>query len=88
MKNLSFSDMAHAVIIAYSGRDGSFPFRVQFWTTQFGKPEVTTLVADDVLSAASINWDVAALGTVFKDAPRMRLLPRGFSSPMHGVSRQ
>jgi integrase len=118
MKPLSFRDVALGVIAAYTGRDGSFSFRVQFWIDQFGDRDITALLTDDIedaidvlakrkklrvmtrktgveriesdqtLSPSSINRHVAALGTVFKDARRMRLLPRGFSSPMRGVTRQ
>ena len=40
------------------------------------------------LAPSTINRYVAALGTVFKDLRRLRLLPRGFSSPLRGVGRQ
>jgi integrase len=40
------------------------------------------------LAPSTVNRYVATLGTMYKDLRRMRLLPRGFSSPMRGVSRQ
>lgn len=40
------------------------------------------------LSNSSVNRHVSALGTVFKELRRLRLLPRGFSNPMRGVGRQ
>lgn len=52
------------------------------------KTGVERIESDQTLSPSSINRHVAALGTVFKDARRMRLLPRGYASPMRGVSRQ
>ncbi len=42
---------------------------------------------DKTISAATVNRYVAAIGTVFKDARRMRLTPRGFVSPSRGAAR-
>lgn len=120
-----FTDLSQAVIAAYSGRDPSFPSRLQFWIDHFGNQDITTITSDDIedgvdsliargkfqvlvdrtnenkrkrsaaliptgkpLSPSTINRYVACLGTMFKDLRRMRLLPRGFASPMRGVARQ
>lgn len=124
MKNLTFADMANAVLAGYEGRDASFSSRLQFWIDRFGEREVVSLTVDDVedgidalaargkvkvltvgpkdaravvreptdrkLSGATINRYVAALGSAFAAArkPPLRILPRGFTSPMRGVSRQ
>jgi integrase len=118
MTILSFSDAAHAVIAAYSGRDPSFSTRVQFWINQFGERDISTITTDDIedgldalikrgklrvtvaagvttiaptgqkLSGSSVNRYVSSLGTTFKELRKMRLLPRGYVSPMRGVSRQ
>jgi integrase len=40
------------------------------------------------LSPSTINRYLASLGTMFRDLRKMRLLPRGFVSPLRGVSRQ
>jgi integrase len=53
-----------------------------------GKVRSTTLPSGKPLGSATINRYIASLGTVFKELRRMRLLPRGFSSPMRGVARQ
>lgn len=39
------------------------------------------------LAASSVNRYISTLGTVFKDLKKLRLLPRGFNSPMRGVGR-
>lgn len=39
------------------------------------------------LAPSSVNRYISALGTVFKDLRRLRLLPRGFVNPMRGVGR-
>jgi integrase len=58
-------------------------------TSLQGGQRVTTVVpAGRPLSPSTVNRYVACLGTMFKDLRRMRLLPRGFSSPMRGVGRQ
>jgi len=118
MKTLSFRDLAQAAIAAYSGRDGSFSSRLQFWIDHFGDKPITEITGDDVddgigiltqkkkiriqtrktgvtrvetnepLSGSTINRYVASLGTCFKLLRRMRLLPRGYVSPMRGVERQ
>lgn len=122
MTTLSFADLAHAALAAYSGRDPSFHNRVQYWIDFFGDKDITTITTDDIedgvdallrrgklhpqpsrlpdgsriinlvptgqpLSGATVNRNVANLGTIFKELRRMRLLPRGFQSPMRGVSR-
>ena len=48
---------------------------------------VTKTLTGQQLSPATVNRHVACLGTVFKELRRRRLLPRGFISPMRGVSR-
>jgi integrase len=48
---------------------------------------IERIPTDQKLAPASVNRHVAALGTVFRDLRRMRLLPRGFASPMRGVTR-
>ncbi len=117
MLNLSFRDIANAVIAAYTGRDPSFAARVQFWIDRFDAREINSLTTDDIedgidalaqrkktkvltirggiqhvatdklLAPSTVNRYSACLGTVFKDARRMRLLPRGFSTPMRGITR-
>ncbi|MBM3272828.1 site-specific integrase [Candidatus Kaiserbacteria bacterium] len=49
---------------------------------------VTLIPTGQPLAGSSINRMVASLGTVFRELRRMRLLPRGFQTPMRGVSRQ
>ena len=44
----TFSDMALAVVSSYSGRDPSFPTRVDFWVNFFGNKDVCTITTDDV----------------------------------------
>jgi integrase len=120
-----FTDLAQAVIAAYSGRDSSFPSRLQFWIDHFGCQDISAITSDDIedgidslisrgklqvlvkrtgenkrkcsaslistgkpLSPSTVNRYVACLGTMFKDLRRMRLLPRGFVSPMRDVARQ
>lgn len=39
------------------------------------------------LAAASVNRYISTLGTIFKEAKRRRMLPRGFTNPMRGVGR-
>ena len=39
------------------------------------------------LAPSSVNRYISTLGTVFKDLKKLRLLPRGFVSPMRGVGR-
>ena len=48
---------------------------------------VTKTLTGKPLSPSTVNRHVACLGTVFKELKRKRLLPRGFVSPMRGVSR-
>ncbi len=49
---------------------------------------VVRATSDKPLSGSTINRYVASLGSVFRDLRRMRLLPRGFVSPMPGVRRE
>lgn len=58
--------------------------RIKVLTTRQG---VTKTVTGEPLSPSTVNRHVACLGTVFKELKRRRLLPRGFVSPMRGVSR-
>ena len=44
----SFSDLAQVVIAAYSGRDPSFPKRLQFWIVHFAQRNVNELTTDDI----------------------------------------
>ncbi len=44
----SFSDLAKVVIAAYSGRDTSFPKRLQFWIDHFAHRMVNELTTDDI----------------------------------------
>lgn len=44
----SFSDLAKVVIAAYSGRDPSFPKRLQFWIDHFAQRNVNELTTDDI----------------------------------------
>jgi integrase len=113
----SFSDMALAVVAAYTGRDRSFAARVDYWVSFFKHKNITSITTDDIedgvdalvkrgkikvlttttgvtktltgvpLSPSTINRHVACLGTIFKELKRRRLLPRGFVSPMRGVTR-
>jgi integrase len=115
--SLSFSDLALAIVVSYTGRDPSFATRVDYWVSFFEHSDITTITNDDVedgidalvqrgkikvltttsgvtktltgepLSPSTVNRYVACLGTVFKELKRKRLLPRGFISPMRGVSR-
>lgn len=55
---------------------------------QTRKTGVTRIESDEPISGSTINRYVASLGTCFKDLRRMRLLPRGYVSPMRGVERQ
>lgn len=55
------------------------------WTN--GVRRVTRTTTAQPLAAGTVNRYVAALGTAFKEARRMRLLPRGFASPLRGVTR-
>jgi integrase len=59
--------------------------KIRVLTTKAG---VTRTETDKRLSGSTINRYVASLGTCFKDLRRMRLLPRGFVSPMRGIERQ
>lgn len=54
-------------------------------TTRAGVVSVTS--PGKTISPATVNRYVATLGTVFKDARRMRLTPRGFVSPSRGAER-
>jgi len=58
--------------------------KIKVLTTAEG---VTKTLTGQPLSPATVNRHVACLGTVFKELRRRRLLPRGFVSPMRGVSR-
>jgi len=58
--------------------------KIKVLTTDQG---VTKTLTGQPLSPATVNRYVACLGTVFKELKRKRLLPRGFASPMRGVSR-
>ena len=58
--------------------------KIKVLTTPTG---VTKTVTGAPLSPSTINRHVACLGTVFKELKRRRLLPRGFASPMRGVTR-
>lgn len=58
--------------------------KIKVVTTSEG---VTKTPTGEPLSQATINRHIACLGTVFKELKRKRLLPRGFVSPMRGVSR-
>jgi integrase len=44
----SFSDLAQVVIAAYTGRDPSFPKRLQFWIEHFAHRNVIELKTDDI----------------------------------------
>jgi hypothetical protein len=46
--SLSFSDMALAVVSSYTGRDRSFPARVDYWVSFFGHRDITSITTDDV----------------------------------------
>jgi integrase len=48
----------------------------------------TVVPTGQPLGSATVNRYIASLGTIFKELRRMRLLPRGFVSPMRGVARQ
>ena len=117
MSNLTFCDLANAVVAAYTGHDKSFASRVQFWVDHFGARDITTIKNDDIedgidalikrgkfkvmpsrtgthaipsgkpLAPGSVNRYVGTLGTVFKRLRALRLLPRGFVTPMRGVGR-
>jgi len=43
-----FSDLAQSVIAAYSGRDPSFPRRLQFWIDHFGNQDIMSIKTDDI----------------------------------------
>lgn len=58
--------------------------KIRVLTTSTG---ITKEFTGEPLSNATINRHVACLGTIFKELKRRRLLPRGFISPMRGVSR-
>jgi integrase len=58
--------------------------KIKVLTTSSG---VTKTLTGEPLSSSTVNRHVACLGTVFKELKRKRLLPRGFISPMRGVSR-
>ena len=58
--------------------------KIKVLTTSSG---VTKTLTGEPLAPSTINRHVACLGTVFKELRRKRLLPRGFNSPMRGVSR-
>lgn len=47
----SFQDLAEVVIAAYSGRDISFPNRLQFRIDQFGGRDISELATDDIEDA-------------------------------------
>lgn len=49
---------------------------------------VVRIESDKPISGSTVNRYVASLGTCFKLLRRMRLLPRGFVSPMRGAERQ
>lgn len=53
--------------------------------TPGGKAEVVYTGAP--LAPSSVNRYISTLGTIFKEAKRRRLLPRGFVNPMRGVGR-
>jgi integrase len=55
------------------------------WTN--GQRRVTRVASSQPISPSTVNRYVSALGTAFKEARRMRLLPRGFATPMRGVTR-
>lgn len=48
MTERTFSDLAGAVVAAYSGRDPSFAARLGFWIGIFGERPVTSITTDDV----------------------------------------
>lgn len=115
--NLSFADLANAIVAGYDGHDGAFASRVAFWVDFFGDRDITSLTTDDIedgidalikrgkikisttkagvkretspkpLATSTVNRYVASLGTTFKQLKKRRLLPRGFVSPMRGVTR-
>ena len=58
--------------------------KIKVLTTTSG---VTKTLTGKPLSPSTVNRHVTCLGTVFKELKRKRLLPRGFVSPMRGVSR-
>ena len=49
---------------------------------------VVRIESEQPISGSTVNRYVASLGTCLKLLRRMRLLPRGFVSPMRGVERQ
>lgn len=55
---------------------------------QDGKITPTLVNIGTELSPSSVNRYVSTLGSCFKRLKRMRLLPRGYVSPMRGVERQ
>lgn len=59
--------------------------KVHVQTRQTG---VVRVESDQTISGSTVNRYTASLGTCFKMLRRMRLLPRGFVSPMRGVERQ
>jgi integrase len=59
-------------------------FKVMSWGK--GRP-VRIEPTGQPLAPASVNRYISTLGSVFKELKRMRLLPRGFISPMRGVTR-